>query len=195
MKHQFVALNVELPNGAPEWVELIPAGPNVQGVDGRSWYSGPEQVRAVLAAFADRGLPYPIDWEHSTEYRAPKGEEAPAAAWIVELADRQGALWGRVEWTPRARQQVENREYRYLSPVFAYTKTDRKIQALLSAGLTNTPNLRLTALNRNQARNMEDDDMKKALCRLLGLPETATDQDIEAAVAELKGDTGRAANR
>lgn len=194
MKHLLLALNVELTSNAPEWIELIPAGPMVKGRDGREWKFGSYEMFHVLNRFQTFDLDVVIDREHATEIKGVAGEEAPAAGWIKELEDRNGALWGRVEWTPRARTQIENREYRYLSPVFSHTKSDRAIRVLESVGLTNKPNLRLTALNR-QAANMEEDTMKKALCRLLGLPETASDQEIQNAVSKLKGDLDTATNR
>lgn len=70
----------------------------------------------MLAAFAERGIDMVIDWEHATEVAAPKGEPAPAAAWIDQLELRSGALWGHVAWTPRAGEQVVAREYRFVSP-------------------------------------------------------------------------------
>ena len=57
-----------------------------------------------------------------------------------------GALLARTNWTPRAKAQVENREYRFLSPVFDYAKDTLRIVRMVSVGLTNTPNLRLQAL-------------------------------------------------
>ena len=119
MRMKTFALNIELPGGgAPERIELIPAGPAVVGRDGRTWMFGDAEVQAVLNAFALNTAPLPIDWEHATELRAPKGEAAPAAGWITGLEMQSGALWGSVEWTDRGRAQVENREYRFLSPVF-----------------------------------------------------------------------------
>ncbi|AMK09645.1 hypothetical protein AWY79_00235 [Pseudodesulfovibrio indicus] len=145
--------------------------------------------------FVGGQIDMPIDREHSTDKKGALGEEAPAAAWITELADRNGdgGVWGRVDWTVRGRAQVEAREYRYLSPVFFYTK-DLRIVALDSAGLTNKPNLHLTALNR-QVATMEDDAMRKALCQKLGLPETASDQEIIDAVTKVQGDLSTASNR
>jgi phage I-like protein len=196
MKDIFIAMNVQLVNGAaPEWVQLLPPGPKVRGRDGRYWYFGPAELQAVLNNFEGGRIDLPIDREHSTDKKGANGEEAPAAAWIVEVADRNGdgGVWGRVDWTERGRAQVEAREYRYLSPVFYFTD-DLRIVALDSAGLTNKPNLHLTALNR-QVETMEDDAMKKALCRKLGLPETATEQEIQAAVAKIMGDLDTANNR
>ena len=143
--------------GAPEWVELLPAGPEVAGRDGRRWlFDDPETVAAASLDGSDsKKKEIPIDWEHATEIKAPQGEPAPAAGWITALEVRafpshpsQGALWGRVEWTERGREAVASREYRYLSPVFEYEKDTRRITRLLSAGLTNSPNLRMQALNQ-----------------------------------------------
>ena len=180
------ALNVELPSdgSVPEWLELIPAGPIVQGMDGRAWTFGPAEMATVLAEFAQHLGEVVFDWEHASEHRAPKGEEAPAAGWIKELEPRDGALWGRVEWTARAADQIAAREYRYASPVFLYTAdADRRIQRLTSVGLTNQPNFALKALNQHDpAATGGDPDstphpdqgdvptMDKELLKRLGLP-------------------------
>ena len=183
------ALNVELAQGEPpEWVELIPAGPQVAGRDGRQWLH--DRPEAIVTAFVARNAPLPIDWEHATEHRAPKGESAPAAAWVEALEAREGgAIWGRVSWTPRGAAMVAAREYRFLSPVFGYEQSTRRIVYLASAGLTNTPNLHLTALNREEAPTM------KRLFTRLGLAETATEDEALAAVETLHGSLATAQNR
>lgn len=198
-----IALNET--GAAPEWIELIPAGFDVQGRDGRAWINpNPDQV--VIATAAER-QPLPLDWEHATEVRAPKGEDAPAAGWIEQTEVREGgSIWGRVEWTPRGRLAVENREYRFISPVFAFDKLTGAIRRLLNAALTNTPNLLLTALNRPEADDPATDDegtgqlnreppeqtlsIATQLAAVLGLAANATEADIVAAVTEAK-----AANR
>ncbi|NDV27724.1 phage protease [Desulfovibrio sp. JC010] len=199
MKKQFstnrataVAICFELGDSkaAPEWVELIPAGDRVEGRDGRNWKNNPE---AVLAAFAADLKTPPIDYEHSTEIKGPKGEPAPAVAWIVELEIRDGATWGRVDWNDEGREAVESRKYRYLSPVFSYTK-DGVISQLHSAGLTNMPNLHLTALNQENETTEEDVDLK-ALCKKLGLPEDSSEETVMNRIAELQeNDSGKASN-
>lgn len=134
---------------APGWIQLLPAGPDVIGRDGRQWkLSDPA---AIVAAFQRRGIPLPVDWEHATEHRAPSGLEAPAAGWVSALDVRQGAIWGNVEWTDRAAAQIRAREYRYLSPVFQFEKSTGEIRALVSAGLTNSPNLKMVALNQDES--------------------------------------------
>src|SRR5690554_2848408 len=203
------ALNQALPQdgSVPEWIELIPAGPEITGVDGRAWQFGPAELQAVLTHFALHLGESLIDWEHASELRAPNGEEAPAAGWIKEVEARDGALWGRVEWTERAANQIRAREYRYLSPVFDYTAQGRRVQRLSSAGLTNRPNFALKALN--QALNQEPPaaaggsdphqgdtpTMDKELLKRLGLPEDATAAQVLAAVDGLKGDLETARNQ
>ncbi len=191
-----VALNVRLPDDGslPEWVELVPAGEVVIGRDRRSWINPtPDEV---VAAFEANGADLPIDWEHATELKAPEGKKAPAAGWIKEMEVREGAIWGRTEWTPDGADDVVNKRYRYISPVFIFTTQERRILAITSAGLTNQPNLFLTALN-HQEHFTQETDMKfpKALCQQLGVSEDATEEQVMAAVAVLKGDLQTAQNR
>ena len=185
---------VELPvfpsqgGGAPEWVELLPAGPEVMGRDGRRWrLDDPEAVAAASLDGSDsKKREIPIDWEHATEIKAPQGEPAPAAGWITRLEVRQGALWGRVEWTERGREAVASREYRYLSPVFEYEKKGKRITRLLSAGLTNSPNLALSALNQQGQGDAAEEKMDiKKILQALGLAEDATDEQAVTAVNTL----------
>jgi len=190
VSHTARARNVALPAEPPEWVELLPPGPDIVGQDGRSWtLKNPDRPVKI---FQRRQTPLVIDWEHATEVRAPAGQDAPAAAWVTELEIRDGAVWGRAEWTERAAQQIRAREYRYLSPVFLYEKDSREIIALDSAGLTNRPNLPLTALNREEAPPMT---LPSALLAALSLPDTASEADAVAAVSRLCGDLATARNR
>ncbi|MFO1351909.1 MAG: phage protease [Gammaproteobacteria bacterium] len=169
-------------NAAPAWVELLPAGPEIQGRDGRAFKLN--DPAALIEAFKRRAIDLPIDWEHASEHRAPQGLEAPAAGWIKALEVRAGALWGQVEWTARAAEQILTRAYRYLSPVFLYDKASQQIVELLSAGLTNQPNLHLTALN--QAQNNEVNTMPAAILQALGLADTADEAAVLAAIQQLK---------
>ncbi len=164
-------LGFQLPDGPPpDWVELVPAGPEVVGVDGRRWLNDrPDQI---VTAFQQRRRPLVIDWEHATEHRAPQGLDAPAAGWVDRLEVRAGAIWGHVQtWTARARQQLTTRAYRYLSPVFLFEKASSRIVALTSAGLTNTPNLALVALNRVDLGGQPMTDTTREIARQMGLDE------------------------
>lgn len=133
----------------PETVLLLPGGA-FYGRDGR----GPWLVKdatAVIAATDSQaaGTDLVIDYDHQSDLAAVAGTggRAPAAGWITALTPAEnGAIRAQVEWTQEARRAIAAREYRYLSPVFAHDNTGRVIR-LLRAGLTNTPNLALPALN------------------------------------------------
>ena len=196
MKTQ-LALNTDLSatvsdGKAPEWVELIPPGPNVTGRDGRQWLFDEQAETLVQSSFLGRAIDLPIDWDHATQHRASKGESAPAAGWIKQLELRNGALWGLVDWTPRASEQVINREYRFLSPVFDFDPDTTRIARLVSAGLTNKPNFLLTALNQENTE-VTPVTLSPALLTALGLPATATEEQALAATAQLKA-TAQATN-
>jgi phage I-like protein len=191
---------------APEWIELIPAGA-FEGRDGRGPYrlDDPAAVIAATAALKmEAGLP--IDYDHATDFAAPEGRPAPAAGWIREFAARQGALWGRVEWTRPGAEAVATHEYRYISPVFEHAK-DGSVIRVLRAALTNNPNLYLTAIAARVAREqretadeaaddgganaMASDNLSTTLCALLGLEEDASSDEIVAEVERLMDATAK----
>lgn len=176
----FLSLNFE-GTEIPKRVELVPAGSVVSGRDGRTWKNkNPKQVALNSMARLPK---LPIDENHATDLAAPKGGASPALGWMTNLcADESGAISADVEWTPRGAQAVSNKEYGFLSPVFLADSAG-EIHCVLRAALTNSPNLGLPALNAEQKNNdMEDNSMKKELCAALGLPETATDAEVLAAV-------------
>jgi len=184
------ALNFELPAGAPPAeLMLVPPGAIVKGRDGRQWNN--PRPQGVADHFASRGVDLPVDIEHSTELKAPNGEAAPAVAWGKQMfAKPDGSVWARVEWNQKGRELVMNREYRYYSPVFIYSRTTNDIVGIASVGLTNKPNLEVTALNHEEERNM-----LKRLLVILGLPETTTEDVALNHVTTMKGDLTTALNR
>ena len=102
---------------------------------------------AVVQVFNAGGVDLPVDYEHQSERaEARNSGPVPAAGWIKSLQVRADGIWGRVDWTKRARDMIANREYRYLSPAILYNQPDRKIIRLKGAGLVHNPALHLTAL-------------------------------------------------
>lgn len=167
--------------GAPDWVQLVPAG-TFSGVDGRGPYhlrDAQAVIRTSRLQFGDR---LPIDENHSIDRRAPKGEPSPARGWIVELQEREGSIWGRVEWTDEGRGLVAGRAYRGISPCI-YRNAAGDIVAVARASLVNEPNLRALATLHNQDRNM---DLIAQLRAALGLGADASEADVLAAVAANK---------
>ncbi len=170
---------------APEWIELIPAG-EFLGRDGRGPFRLVEPARVIAATLELRmagGIP--VDYDHATDFAAPRGEPAPAAGWITELASRDGAIWGRVAWTERARERICAREYRFISPVFQYSSEDGRVTRLLRAGLTNNPNLYLSAISVAEGEEVTMEETLKELREVLGLAADAAPAAVVAGVREL----------
>jgi len=186
------ALCFALDGSVADWIELIPAGPDVAGIDGRAWIN--DDPDAIVAAFQRRHRPLVIDWEHATEHRAPQGLDAPAAGWIDQVENRNGAIWGHAEWTAKASAQIADKAYRFLSPVFLYDKKSTRIIALTSVGLTNTPNLTLTALNREESEESSV-SLLNGLRVALDLSGEPSEEHCLSAVRALKADLATARNR
>jgi len=172
---------VAIPSGdaVPDWIELLPAG-EIQTLDARGPYHVAD-ARALMANSFDGRDKLVLDENHATDLAAPQGKPAPARGWIVELQEREGAIWGRVEWTGQGREMMADKQYNGVSPAIVHRK-DKSIVAILRASLTNNPNLiGLTSLHQ---QGLEDMDWKKKLCELLGLASDADDATITAALAK-----------
>lgn len=170
-----------IPDGVPEWVQLLPAG-TIPARDGRpAWQLG--NAAAVVASSRALAMDLVVDYEHQTDHAPENGRPAPAAGWIKALDARPDGIWGRVEWTAKAREMLQAREYRYLSPVFQYDRASREVTRLLRAALTNDPALYMQALAR-RTQEETDMDLLKQLATLFGLAATAD----AAAVAKHAGD-------
>lgn len=179
----------------PDWIQLTPQGPRLPSRDGREWLlTDPD---AVVRAYADSlaaGLEAPVDFEHATHVKGERGERADAVGWVKELANRDGALWGRIDWTETGRAAVASRGYRYVSPGFFFSAATRAVARLASVGLTNLPNFALPALNREHPEP-ENDPMDPAVLEALGLKPTATAAEAVLAVNALKSAEALALNR
>lgn len=172
-----VALALNAEGALPEWAMLIPKGPSIVGSDGRAFTL--EEPQEVVEAFNAAGRSLPIDINHAEFLKAPMGEESPAAGWIEALEVRDGAIWGRVAWTPDGAAALNARRYRYLSPALRTDKSG-KVLALAGAGLVNRPNFSMPALNAEKKPPTWGD-----LLLTLGLAETATIADAIAAASQL----------
>ncbi|MCF6432917.1 phage protease [Leisingera sp. MMG026] len=176
---------------APEWMQLTPAGPELEGRDGRKWKM--QDPEAVVQAFREDGAELPVDFEHSTQEKGAKGEPAPAVGWVTDLEARNNALWAKVDWLDSGRDAVASRAYRYSSPVFNFSRSTGEVSRMVSVGLTNQPNFQLTALNREGEQ--EERKMDKDALEALGLKEGASDSDVLTAINKLKSDEAQARNR
>lgn len=182
------------PDQDDEWRELIPsanAEGKIKGIDGRWWRFSKQIAQRVVQAFS---MPLPVDINHSSELCAPNGAESPAQGWIEELQERDGAVWGRINWNDSGLNAVKAKLYRYLSPVLRFNKDTLEVVGLRSVALVNQPNFDL-ALNHQVA--LDDLDLEtttpegsvvdEEIREALGLNSGATTADAVTAINSLKG--------
>lgn len=173
-------------DGAPEWIFVMPVGEfEAHGIGGSGKFRVPDADGLIAASLPD-GRRLPIDQDHATDLSKQSGVAAPARGWIVAMQARADGIWARVEWTEAGRSMVAGREYRGFSPVFTYDEKTRRVGRILRGALTNDPALgELTALFTAETTGM---DWKAKLAALLGLADTATDEEVMAALgAKLDG--------
>ena len=192
------AVNVD---NIPEEVKLLPLG-HVHSQKG-DFFVDSESAELIRKQFKSRKVDLVIDYEHQTL----KDVQAPAGGWIEDVYKGEDAIIAKVRWTDKAKEYLKNLEYRYLSPVVITRKSDRKVIALHSAALTNTPAIdgMFALVNSMDMGDFEEDEEDvqmelKKIAELLGLPGTATQEDVEkalaaarAAVEANKTDGGKAA--
>ena len=98
-----------------------------------------------------------------------------------------GHIKARVEWTIPAKQYLENKEYRYLSPVITVRKSDNKATGLHSLALTNTPAIAgMTPIVNSstfQGGETNMNELIKKLAAALGLGEDADEEQILTALS------------
>lgn len=171
-------------DGVPEEVKLLPLG-HVHSQKGDFLVDG-ESAELIRKQFKSRKVDLVIDYEHQTL----KDVQAPAGGWIEDVYKGEDAIIAKVRWTDKAKEYLKNLEYRYLSPVVITRKSDRKAIALHSAALTNTPAIdgMFALVNSIDMDDFEEDEEDaqmelKKIAELLGLPESATQEDIEKALA------------
>lgn len=141
-----------------------------------------------------RGTDLDIDYDHKQD--AAKG--SAAAGWVQAAEAREDGLWLTVKWTKGAWDAIKAGEWRYFSPEFhdewTHPKTKEVHKDVLFGGaLTNRPFLKdimplnMSELFEEQANQQQEEgtgmDPKK-LRKLLGLPEDATDEQVEKAIAD-----------
>lgn len=181
------AMALPAPEGGaiPEWLHIVPAG-SFQGRDGRGPYACLPSEVVTNTARHNGLLDIPIDYDHQLEYSAVNGQPAPAAGWLTVLEARENGVWGRVEWTEKAREHIASREYRYVSPVF-YHDESGKVLFVESVALTNIPNLTgLKALSSRESGLQPEKDSPmpfvKTLASVFGITNAeATEAAVEAA--------------
>ncbi|SDI53567.1 phage protease [Propionivibrio dicarboxylicus] len=198
------ALSVEIDAGAPRDFRIIPAGTFRSG-DGSgrpkecgSWQLDDADGARLVAEMAARESACVIDYEHATLLAKKNGTKAIAAGWYEKLEWRPGdGLWViGADWTAMAAQEIEGKQYRYVSPVFSYDPVTGRVLKLFHAALTNDPGIdgltdlaALAAevfLTNTSLEVPAMDELLEQLRWLLNLPVGATAEDIIAQLDKLK---------
>ncbi len=166
---------------APEGVHLLPPG-RIAGRDGRTFDLA--DPAGLILSFQSGGIDLPVDYEHQNDKpEARLKGPVPAAGWIKELRSDETGIWGRVEWTATARELIERKEYRYLSPVILHNKAGQ-IMRLKGAGLVYNPNLYHTALASQEDQMTPTPPAKTDKP---GAPDLSNPAAFMAAIAEMIG--------
>ena len=187
---EIVLVCKDMDGRVPEEIQVIPYG--YHETPKGPFLSEESSAREIIEKFNAMTNDMVIDYEHQTL----DGVEAPAAGWIKSLIDKGAeGIWAVVEWNKRAKTYIENREYRYVSPVFFKTIKENRVVALLNVALTNQPNIdgMVPIVNKTGSNKPKKEERRmKELLKLLGLSEEATEEAAIVAVNKLieagKGD-------
>jgi hypothetical protein len=148
----------DLENSGDEWVQLSPYGdfPHARGLQ-RVNREAAEGMAANFARFSSRlgrlfgGIPFFVG--HPDLPQAHELADRKAYGWAGELAAREDGMYARVKWSEAGLELLKNGHFKFLSPYWEArpigNEEGRKVfqpVALLSVGLTNTPNLPVKAL-------------------------------------------------
>lgn len=194
------AIEVRVAEGSPATrLQLMPLG-SVELRDGRGPFRLDDAAAVIEATKRHAGSTHiVVDYDHQHFFGVKPGvaAQAPAAGWIdpASLRVEDDGIWGDVEWTAAAAEKLRGREYRYVSPLFAFDETSGAVLAILNASLTNVPAIEaLAAAASADLSTMETDTMLLAkIAAALGLADSATEEEMMHSLTSLKeGNAGMA---
>ena len=118
-----------------------------------------------------------VDRDHASS-KPGLDRDTSAQGWASEFEVREGqGLFGKVKWSDIGKKLVENRVFRWLSPVFKLG-SDKKPVDMQAIALTNTPSQILLKPVLNQAAGQESaEEVEKQQEEVK--PEETKDMDIE----------------
>jgi len=172
---------VALPAAPSDRIELIPVGAFKTADRRPAFRLDDPQVVIDASLQLAAGNVLPIDFDHRS-FAAAGQSDSRAAGWITGMVVEGGRIMASVEWTPEGRKALDERAYRFVSPVFK-NRPDGQVVLIEGAGLVNTPALpQLRQLaSREDLNPMEPIEQ---IAGLLGIAADRTD-DIVARVTAL----------
>ena len=155
---------------------------------------------ALVANWKAAGSPdVLVDVDHASA----RGGSTEAAAWCNSLEVDENGLQGVFNLTPKGLELVKNRSYRFVSPGWTLSPDGTPV-SLCSVALTNRPNLPVEpVVNADETGGRDPDDPNsrkdnpemdiKKLAVALGLSETATEEEVLAAIKAMQDREAQAA--
>ena len=180
---RFNATPVEEPTEG--FIKIAPFG-DFQGHPQGGYVMSKERADEMVKNHGIMGIDLLFDFDHSSLWG-----ETKAAGWSANLEARDDGLYvSYPEWTKSGKEAIENREYRYFSPVFDFMAEDQEGKTIgarfISVALTNTPFFEGLIDPVGNSSTMESDKMTKKQLEKLGLDENATEAEIDAALDALE---------
>jgi len=201
---RYVALSIiAVGDTPPTEFRIFAAGENTTS-KGRYVFDD-EAARAVMSAYQKHGIDVMIDLEHLSvvDPDSSISFDPDARGWC-RLELREGELWAvDVKWTADGAARLTEKRQRYISPVFGYDKTTRRILDVLNIAITALPatdNLEaLVAASSRAVLNISEGEAMTAeqlgqLAEILGLGADANVEDVLATVAAVVKKVQDAAN-
>ncbi len=183
-------------SGQDHAVQLFPAGQFTApegALQGEGpWYLDADIASQVMAALSGNNHIL-IDYEHQsllfTENHQPLEAAGTFAGTGLEWREGQGLFATGVEWAATAKAHFKDNQFRFISPLFTYNKATGAVKNLISVAVTDNPaikNMRAIELAAASLTNQPEDTMNKQLLALLGLTDTASDEEVLAACKALQ---------
>jgi len=175
-----------------ELIKIVPLGYFPNHPDGPHEITS-EHIKQMAENLTNGGTDVLFDFGHESIWNPG----AIAAGWSprTDVEAREDGLYIKYpEFTPSAKTKVADKDFRYFSPAYvlcAKDKLGKEIGAMLhSIGLVNKPYMDTEIDHIGNSfqfkNNQGESSMNKNLLKFLGLPETATEQEIEDKLKELR---------
>jgi len=143
-----------------------------------------QRLQEMVNNYEAEGRDLLFDLDHNSIW----GGGTKAAGWGKSMRIDNGRIIVEMEPTPAGRAAIENKEYRYLSPVYETRRRERNTGKVMtdwrmhSVALTNTPYLQeLPAIANNDTNGGKMDELLK----LLGV---TSEEEAKAEVKRLQGE-------
>lgn len=188
-----------------DWFQVTPVGEfrhaqGLQRVDEKAVTAMANEFNSIAGHLQRAFVGRPI-WIGHHDLNPKEYPDSKAYGWITALEARADGLYAKAKWSPKGKEMIESGEYKFHSPYWDVDKigqengrTVYRPKKLISAGLTNEPNIPVAPLANEKEHNMETTIELAALVALLGLANTATKADVTNAITNLRSEAGKVTN-